>query len=79
MLRHLILLASICAFIVSAVSYYSAVRLTRDPEATEHIVSWGGSASRTSFTDDTLRFRTRMRWGSLIGVLLYGVWAFLGT
>jgi hypothetical protein len=77
MLRLIILAASISAFGTAGYSYWMAVRLTRDPDAAERIVTWGGSAPRSAYTSETTHYRARMRWGSRIGIVLFGLWAYL--
>jgi len=77
MFRLAVLAGSICAFFVSAHSYYSAIKLTRDPDATERIVTWGPGAPTSAFTDDTRRYRLRMRWSSGLGLLLFLAWEYL--
>ena len=77
MLRLITLAASVAAFVTAGYGYWMAARLTRDPNAAERIVTWGGSAPRAAFTSETAHYRTWMRWGSRAGVVLFMLWAYL--
>jgi hypothetical protein len=69
--RAILLILTVLSFGVSGYAYFTAVRRTSDPEATERIVTWGPSARRDAWTPELLRYRTMMRWGSGLGLLFF--------
>jgi len=69
--RAILLILTLLSFGTSGYAYFTALRRTAAPEATERIVSWGPLARRDAWTPETRRYRTLMRWGSGLGVLFY--------
>jgi hypothetical protein len=78
-LRYVILVATVSALSVSGYGYVMAVRGTSDPDAAERIVTWGADARAEVWIAETRHYRTLMRWGSGLGILLFLGWAVLSS
>ena len=79
MFRALTLVASILAFVVAGYGYFMALRRAPDAERAERIVTWGAHANTDAWTPESERYRTMMRWGSPLGLVLFIIWAWLSA
>ena len=79
MFRVAVLVAALIAFGVAGYGYAMAVRRTSDPNRAGHIAFWGGWARAHAWTPETSSYRTMMRLGSPIGLLLFLIWEYLGA
>ncbi len=76
-MHHLLLAASIAAFVVAFYGYRMSIHHAVDAQSVDKIVTYGPNAGKHNFTATGLRYRDITKWSRLAGLIFFMAWAYL--